>query len=79
VPGDGLAMAVDLYDENRHVWTGTLAEFLADNAIEDGCQIETALEAFGVYTGGGGAQPLWTLKRLERTNDGSDHDRERGS
>lgn len=58
-------MTVDLYDEEGQlVWTGPLAEFLADNEI-DGDDVEAmkaALEDGGVYTGGGGAAPWWTLR-----------------
>ena len=59
-------------DEDQVVWTGTLGEFLAANEIdqeEDREWVEEIREALATdlgYRGGGGAQPVYTL-RLART------------
>ena len=59
-------------DEDRVVWTGTLAEFLAANEIDQEADrewVEEMREALATdlgYRGGGGAQPVYTL-RLART------------
>ena len=59
-------------DEDRVVWTGTLGEFLSANEIDqeaDSDWVEEMREALATdlgYRGGGGAQPVYTL-RLART------------
>jgi hypothetical protein len=51
-------------DLNDGEWIGTFADFCASNKFEDDeiAEIETALNAGGVFEGGGGALAEFSLK-----------------
>jgi hypothetical protein len=56
-----------LHDDTGPIWTGTMGEFLADNDDMDDADVAEIVNAM-IETGearfGGGAGPLFTLRRL---------------